>query len=276
MVGRLAGDLDGRGAVGGLLAGHLDLVQLPQRPALDQPQRNDNQHQHRPRRQRRMTPRPLHQPLEQPGPPATDRLAVEVAFQVVGQFARAGVAVGGVLLQALQADRLQVARHPAGCGRAAAIGLCSRTWSSVSRAVSRLERRPAGEQFVEDGAQRVDVGGRGQTAVRPAACSGAMYDGVPRIAPVCVRSLRTSMLAGQAEVGDQRLARVVEQDVGRLQVAVDDAALVGVMHGAGDLLDQRGRRRRRRRGSASMWSARLPPGISFIEKNGRPSSSPTS
>ena len=39
-------------------------------------------------------------------------------------------------------------------------------------------------------------------------------------------------LLGQAEVGDLGLIVLVEQDVGRLQIAMDDAACVGVMDGA--------------------------------------------
>ena len=52
---------------------------------------------------------------------------------------------------------------------------------------------------------------------------------------------------GQAEVGDLRLALPVEQDVGRLEVAVDDAALVGVVDGLGHLGHQPGRLARRQR-----------------------------
>ena len=41
--------------------------------------------------------------------------------------------------------------------------------------------------------------------------------------------------AGQAEVGDPELAGVVDQEVGRLDVAVEDAVLVGVVEGFGGL-----------------------------------------
>ena len=41
--------------------------------------------------------------------------------------------------------------------------------------------------------------------------------------------------AGQAEVGDPEFAVVVEQQVGRLDVAVEDAVLVGVVEGLGRL-----------------------------------------
>ena len=46
---------------------------------------------------------------------------------------------------------------------------------------------------------------------------------------------------GQAEVGDVRLALLVQQDVRRLQVAVEDAALVGMVDRLGDDGDQPGR-----------------------------------
>src|SRR5262249_49104320 len=48
---------------------------------------------------------------------------------------------------------------------------------------------------------------------------------------------------GQAEVGDDGPAAGVEEDVGRLDVAVDQAALVGVVQGLGDLGDEVGRGR---------------------------------
>ena len=39
---------------------------------------------------------------------------------------------------------------------------------------------------------------------------------------------------GQAEVGDVRFAGFVHQDVRRLQISVENASLVGVVHGEGD------------------------------------------
>ena len=51
------------------------------------------------------------------------------------------------------------------------------------------------------------------------------------MAPDWVRARVRLDPLGQAEVGDVRLAVGVEQDVGRLEVAVQDAALVGVVDG---------------------------------------------
>src|SRR5207253_11267673 len=46
---------------------------------------------------------------------------------------------------------------------------------------------------------------------------------------------------GQAEVGDDRVAFGVEQDVGRLDVAMDQAALMGMMQCLGGTGDDLGR-----------------------------------
>ena len=53
------------------------------------------------------------------------------------------------------------------------------------------------------------------------------------MAPDCVSSLSPATRARQAEVGDVRVAVLVDEDVGRLQVAVEDATQVGVMYGLG-------------------------------------------
>ena len=99
---------------------------------------------------------------------------------------------------------------------------------------------------------------------------------MPRIDPLCVRPLRTPPALGQAEVGDLGRAVGREQDVGRLQVAVDDAPLDAP------------RRWRRPAGStscaagragqgvpSSRWS-RLPPSTILQRKVRRPSASPMS
>jgi hypothetical protein len=75
-------------------------------------------------------------------------------------------------------------------------------------------------------------------------------------------------VSGQSEVGDPGLAVLAEQDVVRLEVAVDDAVRVGMMDGPGQRLDQPGRFLLGPRPSVSL-PARLPPPASSIEKKGR-------
>ena len=123
------------------------------------------------------------------------RRAGQEAAQVVGQGAALGVAPGGTFFQALQADRLQVARHlrlqPAGRHRLLGDDL----HRGVQRR-GRLERRPAGQQLVEDGAQGVDVGGRadGPSCPRPAPepCSWAC-PGWPRCGVVAPGTRRARL-----------------------------------------------------------------------------------
>src|SRR5262249_4149502 len=113
------------------------------------------------------------------------------------------VAAGRLLLQAFQADRFQVARQARfelpQRRRLAFEHLADR----LDRA-GRLERRAAGEQLVEGGAQGGDVGGRADRAVLAGGLlrrhvTGGAHDGTAgRLRRVVVHSL------GQAEVGDLR------------------------------------------------------------------------
>ena len=73
------------------------------------------------------------------------------------------------------------------------------------------------------------------------ACSGDMYSSVPTTAPNCVDSDSSGQLAadglGHAEVDDLGHRLAVDdghQDVRRLEVAMDDALLMGVLHGLAD------------------------------------------
>ncbi len=101
----------------------------------------------------------------------------------------------------------------------------------------RLERRPARQQLIEDGAQRVDVAGRPNLLALAAGLLGRHvrrrpHDGARgRLANVVE-------LLGQTEVGDFGRAVLRQQDVGRLQVAVNDAFVVRCLHGAGQRLQQ--------------------------------------
>ena len=103
------------------------------------------------------------------------------------------------------------------------------------------ERQLAGQQLVEDDAEAVDVAA-GVDPVRLAA--GLLGAHVGRRAQhLAVEGHRrlVGLALGQAEVHQVRPAVVVEHDVRRLDVAVDDAVVVGVVQGLGDLGDQLGR-----------------------------------
>ena len=104
-------------------------------PAADQGDRQQRAGRDR-RRERRPAADPPGQPPQPPLRPGRDRLAAEEAAQVVGQRGGAGVAGVRLLVQALQADRLQVARHLGVQPRRRAPGRASITCCSVSAAVA--------------------------------------------------------------------------------------------------------------------------------------------
>ena len=191
--------------------------------------------------------------------PCQDRLAVQPSVQVFGQRQCTGIAAARLLLQALQADDLEVAGDLAidlrwatravGCApcRASRPAWCRRT--APGRSARRTGSCPGRRRRSPSRARP----GPGSPARAP--CTTASRSGCRmRQVAVGVDPL------GQAEVGDVRLALLVEQDVRRLQVAVEDAALMGVMdrlRGDGDQ-PRRARESRRRtpRAACPGWSRR--------------------
>jgi hypothetical protein len=150
---------------------------------------------------RRLAPAPAPQPPDLSHRPRLDRPMVQEAPQVVGQVEGAGVALARLLLQTLQADRLQVARHRR-------LQLSRRDRLASDDLLHRfqrtrpLERRPARQAFVEDRPQRVNVGCRADLRVAPQRLlrrhvTGRAHDGAgPRLSRPNVEAL------GEAEVGD--------------------------------------------------------------------------
>ena len=67
----------------------------------------------------------------------------------------------------------------------------------------------------------------------PCSCSGAMYAGVPSTVPVPVMSVRSTAFAMPRSASFTEPS-LPEQDVGRLDVAVDDAGAVRVVERLGD------------------------------------------
>ena len=97
-----------------------------------------------------------------------------------------------------------------------------------------LVRKLAGQQFVQDDAKTVDVGpvidALALDLFGTHVSQSAERDG-PTLSPVVGRT-------GDAEIGQQRPAVAVDQDVARLDVPVDEALPVGVGQRLGDLGDQ--------------------------------------
>ena len=133
------------------------------------------------------------------------------------------------------------------------------TWSTVSIGAGRLERRPAGDQRIQRRPQRVDVGRRTHLAALAPGLLGRHVAGRPHDLARAGQPAVALDLLGQPEVGDPGIAVPIEQDVPRLEVAVDHAAPVGILDRLGDRRPSAPAASRGGSGpSASRW-ARLSP-----------------
>ncbi len=115
-----------------------------------------------------------------------------------------------------------------------------------------VERSPAGQQLVQDHAEAVHVGG---AAVR-----------VGSVADPFGRQVSRRAERGRAEVGQDRLAAPVDEDVGRLEVAVEHAAIVGLLQGKRQGADQRRRLRGRQAPQAQPLRQRGPVDVGHRQK----------
>ena len=108
------------------------------------------------------------------------------------------------------------------------------------RRLVAAEGRPARDRFVEQDAQRIDV----RPVVQRGQPPGMLRTHAGRRAPdLSGRRLREAfLLTGhlrEAEIGQVRLVVAVDQDILRLDVAMDDARLVGLVERQSNAADER-------------------------------------
>ena len=156
------------------------------------------------------------------------------------------------------------------------IGSVSHTTRAMSatRAAGDAVRPPAGEQLVEQHAQRVDVGGGGHRLA--AHLLGAGVLGRHQLQPGRGRRQRLPGHLGIEQLGDaevEQLGHAVlgDQDVGRLDVAVDDQVLVRVLHRRRPAAGRCRAARRCRARATSAYSTSGAPSTNSITRYGRPS-----
>ncbi len=153
--------------------------------------------------------------------PRHDRLSDLKTMQVLGQGADIGIAPRGVLLQGLQADCLDVAVH-LGLELRGGYGLLVSDHVQSVEGRRPVERRPAREQLVEDRAERVLVGGGpDSTRLAPRLFGSHIARRAEDGEGVGPARLPLQLLH-QPEVGDLEGAIFREQDIGRLEVTMDD------------------------------------------------------
>jgi hypothetical protein len=129
-----------------------------------------------------------------------DGFAGVEAAQVRGEGGGAGVAAGRVFFQAAQADGVEVARH-AGLQAARRHRLLAEDLAERLQRRVAQERRPAGETFVQDGPQRVHVGGRPHVAVLAGGLFGRHVAGRAEHRPGARQVRGAGQVLGEAEVG---------------------------------------------------------------------------
>jgi hypothetical protein len=100
------------------------------------------------------------------------------------------------------------------------------TCRSVSTVVSPPEGRSAGQEFIQDHPQGIDVNRRADGADLSERLLRSHVTGGAQPGPA-ERELCSALDTGQSEVADSGCAVGFQEDVGRLQVAMNDSALVG-------------------------------------------------
>ena len=135
---------------------------------------------------------------------------------------------------------------------------------------SGLKRRPAGQHLVKNRSQAEDVAGRADPGSPDEDLLGCHVawrtDDRARGSQV---EIRVEPL-GETEVGDVRAALAIDQDIRRLQVAMQHAQAVSVIHRTGNRRQQSGCLARRD-GALAQPGASDWPSMSFMMKYGCPS-----
>ncbi len=231
------------GPPGGVALGPLPLPELgdgmraQSDPRQDRPDQQGDGHE---AGGRRPSPGPLQPPLPEGGPPGPDRPVREVAIQVVRQRLSAGIATMGRLGQALQADRLQVARDLELELRWRHRLLLEDLDDGLHRR-RPFERRPAGEHLVEDRSQGIDVGRGAHVLGLPSGLLGRDVAGRAQDLSGFGGSVLLQVF-GQAEIRDLESTVPGEKDIRWLEVAMHDASLMRSVYRPGK---RRGHRRGR-------------------------------
>ena len=146
-------------------------------------------------------------------------------------------AVLGVLGEQVEDERVPARRAVrAACARGGS-GSVSRWPTRIDQASLQVERRRAGGQFVQHAAQRVQVAAVVDLANAADLLGRHVVRGAHGHAGAGEPGGEADVVAepGDAEVADLHGAVGEPDDVGRFQVAVHDALVVGVREGVGDL-----------------------------------------
>lgn len=179
-------------------------------------------------------PQRAHHPLRVRDRHRADGLALLEPFEVLEEGTRGRVPLRRVLLERLQAHRLEVGRH-------LGIELPGTDGIPVKDGVQHLDRgetlegRLPHEALVQDRPDRVDVGRLADRLRVAARLLRAHVGGGSDDLPDARQTRVGGAIAGEAEVHHVRRAALVQEDVAGLQITVDEPRAVRVADGARDL-----------------------------------------
>ncbi len=171
--------------------------------------------------------------------PRSVRGRFEIMPEILGHVAGSRVPFGRPLGDCLQANPLELAGN-------GVVDLAGRAWLGADDLTQDMlgrvaaKRPAAGQQFVENNPDAEDVG---PTVDEMALAAGLFGAGVghrsrePRTLAVVF------ILHGQPEVGQIGHAEFIDQDVGRLDVAMEEVAGMGIVHRVAEGRDDPGRLR---------------------------------
>jgi hypothetical protein len=181
---------------------------------------------------------PAASPQDRTGLAREDRLEAADPAEVLGEVESGPVAARAVLLHRRLDHDLEVGRDRG------VQGAHVRRLARQDRLVQAVARRPLeglaqGQALVENRAERVDVGAPvDPLAARRDLLGRHVRGGAEDLARQRERVRVVLLVASQAEVEEDGLPLGRDHDVGGLDVAVDDAGLVGDVQGAGGALDE--------------------------------------
>ena len=171
--------------------------------------------------------------------PGVNGFGIVEALEIIGEFARGSVAGSGFLPEAFEGDDFQVPGdfriEEARGGR--------RDFNHLPKSFEEgigAEGRAAGERFVKNGPERIDIAGNGELAGFAAGLFGRHVAGGADDRTGDGEIGFEVELTREAEVGDAWFALFIDEDVGGLEIAMEDALLMGVVNGLGNFPDERG------------------------------------
>ena len=176
----------------------------------------------------RPPPHPFHRAFRQAHRPGDDRFAAQPALQVIRQGFGRAVAALRFFVEALEANRFQVAVHLRVQQRRRTRFLLQNLPHGLECGAAG-ERGLAGQQFVHHRSEPIHVRRRRELAgLARGLFGGDVARGAEHGDRACDRAFPLDQF-GQAEIGEMRLAVAVDQYIVGLDVPVQDAALMRVV-----------------------------------------------